>query len=155
LSAALLACVDERSFTEPEHELLAGFSLAKVPPPDRSNKVGDDPAVAALGKRFFFDRRFSGALSAPNDGATNGSLGAAGTMGKVACAACHALDAGAADIRSRPSATSLGAKYMPRNSPTVINHAFGDAHGGWNFWDGRKDSMWSLALAAVEGAAVY
>ena len=155
LNAAFSACVDERNFTQSEQELLASYSLAAAPPADRSNKFGDDASVAALGKRFFFDRRFSGALLAPNDGVTNGSLGAAGTVGKVACADCHALDAGAADIRSRPSATSLGAKYMPRNSPTVINHAFGDGHGSWNFWDGRKDSMWSLALAAVEGAAVY
>ena len=151
----VFACVDERSFTQAERQLLDTHSLAATPPPDPSNKFGDDAAVAALGKRFFFDRRFSGALLAPNDGVTNGSLGPAGTVGKVACVDCHQLEAGAADHRSRPSATSLGARYMPRNSPTLINHAFGDAHGGWNFWDGRKDSMWSLALAAVEGAAVY
>ena len=154
LNAALLSCADELAFTQEEHELLAGHTLAAAPPADPSNRYGDDPAVASLGKRFFFDRRFSGALMAPNDGVTNGSLGAAGSTGKVSCADCH-HDGGAIDLRSRPSATSLGARYMPRNSPTVINHAFADAHGGWNFWDGRKDSMWSLPLAAVEGAAVY
>ncbi len=34
--------------------------------------------------------------------------------------------------------------YGVRNSPTVINVAFSDVqHGGWQLWDGRRDSLWT------------
>jgi cytochrome c peroxidase len=100
-----------------------------------------------LGKQLFFDTRFSGSLSPPNDGVSNGSLGVPGTTGRVACDSCHQPELGGTDHRSRPLATSLGASYTGRNAPTVINAAYSDvAIGGWQFWDGRKDSLWSHAL---------
>jgi cytochrome c peroxidase len=155
-SAALPACVDETSFTVEERELLRGLHLEAAPPADPSNRVADLPAAAVLGKKFYFDTRFSGVLGAPNDGVSNGSLGLAGDSGKVACASCHHPDVGGADPRSRPAATSFGAGYTGRNAPTVINAAYSDvAAGGWQFWDGRKDSLWSHALGPPESGVEH
>jgi cytochrome c peroxidase len=148
---ALAGCTDATRFTDEERATLAEYLLPDRPPADPSNKVADDARAAVLGKMFFFDTRFSGALNAPNDGLTNGSLGAAGVSGRVACVSCHDPALGGTDHRSRPQATSYGASYVGRNAPSVINAAYSDvAEGGWQFWDGRKDSLWSQALGPSE-----
>lgn len=146
-----VACTDETAFTHDERETLATFKLPAKPPANPSNRVADNPRAAQLGKLLFFDKRFSGALGPANDGVTGGSLGAAGATGKVACVDCHDPSMGGADRRSR-TPTSLGSNYGLRNAPTVINAAMWDVTiGGWQLWDGRKDSMWSLALGPWEG----
>ena len=156
LIASLCACADETSFTDEEMERLQTFKLDFRPPPDPSNRVADDRRAAILGKKFYFDPRFSGELGPINDGVSNGSLGVAGSTGKVSCHSCHQIERGGADYRSRPAATSLGAGYTGRNAPTVINAAYSDiATGGWQFWDGRKDSLWSHALGPPESGVEH
>jgi cytochrome c peroxidase len=150
---SLAACTDETTFTEEERTILSSYKLPDRPPPNPSNRYADNAAAAVLGKKFFFDPRFSGALGPANDGTTNGSLGPVGATGKVSCYSCHQIEIGGADRRSRPQATSLGVNYGLRNAPTVINTAFSDtARGGWQLWDGRRDSLWALALGPWEGA---
>ena len=142
------ACSDGDGFTPEELSTLNTFRLTAVSlPPDESNLYADMPSAAKLGKRFFFETRFGGPLGPYNDGATNGSLGEPGESGKVACASCHELDRGGTDHRSLPGWVSLGAGYTGRNAPPVINAAFSPL---WQFWDGRKDSLWSQALGPVE-----
>lgn len=146
------ACTDETTFTEEELATLKTFKLPAAVPTNASNRVADEPRAAKLGKKFFFDPRFSGALGPANDGASGGSLGKNGDVGKVACYGCHQVEIGGADRRSR-TPTSLGVNYGLRNAPTVINAAYWDvAAGGWQLWDGRKDSLWALALGPMEGA---
>ena len=75
-----------------------------------------DPAKVALGKRLFFDTRFS-------------------RDGKVSCASCHDFSKGGADGRAR----SLGVdgRMGPMNSPSVFNTAF-------NFrqlWNGKAETL--------------
>ncbi|HWO24944.1 MAG TPA: cytochrome c peroxidase [Kofleriaceae bacterium] len=153
MAGSLVACTDETTFTQEERDILSEFRLPERVPLNPSNKYADDSAAAILGKKFFFDPRFSGALGPANDGTTNGSLGVAGAVGKVSCYSCHQIEIGGADRRSRPQATSLGVNYGLRNAPTVINTAYSDtASGGWQLWDGRKDSLWALALGPMEGA---
>jgi len=113
-------------------------------PPDPTNAVADNPAAAALGQQFFFDARFSGPLVVGSDGA-NGATGSAGAKGTVSCASCHNPAQGGADTRSHGN-TSLGASWTGRNAPSVFNAAF----SSWQFWDGRRDSLWSQALGPVE-----
>jgi cytochrome c peroxidase len=152
--AALSSCTDETSFTAEERAILEEYRLPTKAPDDPSNQyASNDKAVAAaqLGKRIFFDRRFSGPLRPPNDGETNGSRGAVGLTGRLACSDCHDPADGGADRRSRPTATSLGATYTGRNAPTVINAAYAVASGGWQRWDGSKDSLWSQTLSPLEG----
>ncbi len=149
----LLGCVDETKLTSEERDLLAGYKLVPLPP-DPSNRVADDSRAAVLGKQFFYDARFSGALGPLNDGVSNGSLGPSGTAGRVSCYECHQPELGGTDHRSLPSETSFGAAYTGRNAPSVINAAYSDpAKGGWQFWDGRKDSQWSQALGPTESPA--
>ncbi len=152
VGSLLGACTDETTFTDEERAILDTFKLPEKAPANPSNRVADDTLAAVFGKKLFFDARFSGALGAANDGVSNGSLGPAGATGKVSCYACHQIDVGGADRRSR-TPTSLAAAFGGRNAPTVINAAFWDvSQGGWQLWDGRKDSMWALALGPLEGA---
>jgi cytochrome c peroxidase len=118
--------------------------LPTAPPADPTNRVADDPGAAALGQRFFFDRRFSGALAVGDDG-TNGGLGPVGAQGRIACASCHAGPA-LADARSRPGNVSLGADFLPRNAPPLVNSAFYT----WTNWAGRFSAQWELPIAVVE-----
>jgi cytochrome c peroxidase len=118
-----------------------------VLPPDPSNIYADDVAAAQLGKRLFFEGGMSGPLGPDNNSVQVGSLGMAGETGKVACVSCHDPARGGADLRSSPGASSLGAGFTGRNSPTVINAAIAPV---WQFWDGRKDSLWSQALGPTE-----
>jgi cytochrome c peroxidase len=151
--AFLGACLQESVVTDEERTALEQFELPTSPPPSPSNAFADNQAAAVLGKKFFFDPRFSGALGPANDGTTNGSLGAAGATERVSCYACHQVELGGADRRSRPAATSLGVNYGRRNAPTVINAAYSAAAGGgWQLWDGRRDSLWAVALGPLEGA---
>ena len=89
-------CTDETQFTDEERALLRGYALLDVPA-DPSNAKADDGAAAILGKKFYFDTRFSGPLGPINDGVTNGSLGVSGASGLVGCVSCHAIDQGGSD----------------------------------------------------------
>jgi cytochrome c peroxidase len=144
-------CGGNGPFSDTELAILQTFNInAAVLPADPSNAVADDPAAAALGKAFYFEPGFSGALGPDNDGVTNGSVGAAGQVGRLSCQSCHDLlspTASGSDDRSAPANASLGAAYTLRNAPTIINAAFSAT---WQFWDGRKDSLWGQALAPTE-----
>jgi cytochrome c peroxidase len=96
-----------------------------APPSDTSNRVADDPRAAALGRKLFFDPRLS-------------------RNGKVACASCHRPEHGFSD----PLKKSRGIGETTLNSMTLA----GGAWQNWFFWDGRKDSLWSQALAPLEAA---
>src|SRR5215212_6747223 len=151
LVGAIGGCINETTFTQEERDILLAYKLPAKPPANPSNKYADNSAAAIFGKKVFFDARFSGALGAANDGVSNGSLGPAGASGKVSCYGCHQIEIGGSDRRSR-SATSLGVNFGLRNAPTVINAAYWDvAKGGWQLWDGRKDSLWALSLGPLEG----
>lgn len=134
-----------------ERSLVAQFRIGD-PPPSPSNAVADDPGAVALGHRLFFDPRMSGPLGPDNDLVTRGRLGPSGATGRVSCAACHDLKNGGADRRSEPSASSLGVSWTTRNTPTVLNAAYSPT---WHFWDGRADSLWSQAIAALEAPATH
>ncbi len=146
---ACAACKASPDLTDAERSLLGGYALGALPP-DPTNAVADDPAAAALGQQLFFDARFSGPLVVGDNGA-NGATGPAGASGTVACASCHNPAQGGADVRSRPGNTSLGASWTGRNAPTVYNAAYSP----WQFWDGRRDSLWSQALGPVESPAEH
>jgi cytochrome c peroxidase len=112
-------------WTPAERELLQSLTLSSLPKlaPDPSNRYGDNPRAADFGHRLFFDRRLS-------------------SNGKVACSTCHAPELDFTD--GKPLAVGVG--VTPRNAPTIV----GAAHNIWFFWDGRKDSQWSQALASLE-----
>ena len=106
-------------------ELATLNSLKSSPNPatDASNRYLHNAAAAELGQRLFFDKRFS-------------------RNGKIACASCHQPDKQFADGLAVASALATGT----RNTPSLL----GVATQHWFFWDGRKDSLWSQALAPWE-----
>jgi cytochrome c peroxidase len=92
-------------------------------PKSLSNKVADNPEAAKLGHHLFFDTRLS-------------------KNGDIACATCHQPDLYFTD--GLP--TGQGMRVGERNTQTIV----GAAYSPWFFWDGRKDSLWSQALAPLE-----
>jgi hypothetical protein len=109
-------------------------SLPERPPSDPGNQFGDNADAAALGQAFFFEPSYS-------------------PRGNLSCATCHNPKTGFQDSRAD---TSQGIDFSTRQAPSLMNAAYGaDLPGAtvWQFWDGRKDSQWSQALAPVENPA--
>jgi len=128
-------------------ERAALWALTAQPlPADPTNRWADDPAAALLGQKLYFDPRFSGPLALDDPG----GLGLAGESGKVACVSCHDPATGGVDHRSKGN-TSEAAGWTGRTSPTVLNAA----RSTWQFWDGRKDSLWAQATGPIEGAVEH
>jgi cytochrome c peroxidase len=130
--AGLMLLASDPGMTQPapewsaaEREVMRSLTLSSLPrlPPDPSNKYGDDQRAADFGYRLFFDTRLS-------------------SNGKVACATCHQPERDFTDGKK----VSVGVGVTLRNAPTII----GAAYNFWFFWDGRKDSQWSQALASIE-----
>jgi cytochrome c peroxidase len=123
-------------FTEVELEVILHElgSLPAEPPSDPSNRFADDAAAASLGQKLFFETGYS---------RTDGPIG------PVSCATCHIPSKGFQDDRSN---TSQGIGFTSRHAPTLFNAAYGASGSGtvWQFWDGRKDSLWAQALGPPE-----
>ena len=112
-----------------EIDILASLRLSQLPPPqDPSNAFEKNPAAIAFGEKLFFDSRFSRNRA-------------------VSCASCHNPNRYFQD--DRPLAQGIG--IAARRTPSII----GAGHSPWLFWDGRKDSLWSQALAPIEDALEY
>ena len=113
------------NFQWTEQELATLNSLKSNPNPatDVSNRYLHNAAAADLGQHLFFDKRFS-------------------RNAQIACASCHQPDKQFADGLAVASALATGT----RNTPSLL----GVAKQHWFFWDGRKDSLWSQALAPWE-----
>lgn len=89
------------------------------PAPDTSNRLADDPAAVALGRRLFFDTGLSG-------------------NGRVACASCHQPDRAFQDGRS----TAIGLGPGVRNTIGLLDVA----GQRWYGWDGGTDSLWAASV---------
>ena len=74
-------------WSEEEMKTLRSLSLSTLPPlpADPSNRYADDPKAVELGRRLFFDMRFS-------------------ANGKVSCATCHIPNIPSATICPLPKA---------------------------------------------------
>lgn len=126
-SAWLLAGLNGCSaqWTGEERNTLRSLALENLPPlaPDKSNRAADDVRAAALGHKLFFDTRLS-------------------ANGNIACASCHVPESNFQDARTR----GHGMADTRRRTQSLV----GAAYQEWFFWDGRKDSQWSQALAPLE-----
>lgn len=118
------------SWTPAELALISSLRLNQLPaiPADPSNAYEKNPAAIALGKRLFFDPRFSRNAS-------------------VSCATCHDPNNHFQD--GKPLAKGVGTAVR-RTIPLI-----GAGFGPWLFWDGRKDSLWAQALGPIEDAAEH
>jgi len=108
-------------------ELITLQSLAleqlQAEPKDSTNRVFSNPEAQKFGYQLFFDTRLS-------------------RNGAIACASCHQPGARFAD--NLPLSVAIGT--TKRNTPSIV----GVAYSPWFYWDGRKDSLWSQALAPLE-----
>lgn len=113
------------AWTESEITVLESLWLASLEdlPPDHSNAVADNPLAASFGKQLFFDTRLS-------------------ANGGISCATCHQAERRFTDGLQK--AQALGT--TDRHTPSIV----GTAYSPWQFWDGRRDSQWSQALAPLE-----
>jgi len=130
VGSAWLGMSSSTPWSAHERETIASLSLAQLAPlpRDPSNRVTDDTAARALGKRRFFDERLSG-------------------NGKVSCATCHMPQ------RDFQDGTALAHGVGTTNRRTMP--IAGTAHSPCMFWDGRKDSQWSQALGPFESGVVH
>ena len=117
------------------------------PPPDVSNRYGDDPAAATLGQKLYFETRLSGQLLDPDNGMLAGSLGTKGTPGLVGCTSCHVPMSGFVDTRSPGQQISLAAQWTARKAPMLLESGFVSLFN----WDGARDSMWRQTIGVMEG----
>ncbi|EEB77614.1 Di-heme cytochrome c peroxidase family protein [marine gamma proteobacterium HTCC2148] len=92
-------------------------------PESPSNRFSDSKAAATLGKKIFFDKRFS-------------------RNGEISCASCHLPDYSFTDRLPR----AKGLEEVDRRSMPLL----GLAYQRWFFWDGRSDSLWAQALGPLE-----
>lgn len=101
------------------------LSISNLPekPSDPSNRVAQNPVAVQLGKALFFDKRLS-------------------RDGTVSCASCHQPNKAFTDGLALAQGLGTG----KRNAPSLS----GVAYNKWFFWDGRKDSLWSQAVAPLE-----
>jgi cytochrome c peroxidase len=112
-------------WTAAEKTIIESLWLTRLPPlsRDAGNAIADNPQAAVFGQMLFFDTRLSG-------------------NGKVSCATCHQPERRFTD--GLPTARAIGKSR--RNTPSLV----GVAYSPWLYWDGRKDSLWSQALAPLE-----
>ena len=121
----LLRQEQSHDFSDAEIAVLRSLWIGSLPPlpTDPSNAVSDDPRAVQLGKKIFFDPRFSADK-------------------KISCATCHREEVSFTD--NKPLAVGIGTSTR-RNMPII-----GLAYFKWFFWDGRADSLWAQALAPFE-----
>lgn len=123
----LLSACSEPPLTERERRIFSSFSLTRLPPPfTETNRVARNPAAAALGKQLFMDASLS-------------------SNGKISCATCHDPQNHFID----GVAKAKGLSTLQRNTPSLS----GAAWFQWQYWDGRRDSLWSQALTPLEAKA--
>jgi len=117
-------------WSKQEISVLSSLRLSQLeaPPRDFSNRYESDPRAAELGKRIFFDKRFS-------------------SNGAVSCASCHDPKQQFQDGRPLGLGVATGVR---RTMPIV-----GAGYSPFLFWDGRKDSLWSQALGPLEDPAEH
>ena len=112
-------------WTNAEIEVLRSLWIASLPPlaPDSTNAVAASARAAKLGQQLFFDTRMS-------------------ANGAVSCASCHQPQRRFTDGLPK----GQGVASSQRNTRSIV----GVAYSPWLYWDGRKDSLWSQALAPLE-----
>jgi len=117
--------LSQAPWTDADVEILRSLWIGSLPPlaPDPSNAVADDLRAAKLGQRLFFDTRMS-------------------ANGAVSCASCHQPERRFTDGLPK----GQGVASSKRNTRSIV----GVAYSPWLYWDGRKDSLWSQALAPLE-----
>jgi len=126
-------------FTTTELKIVNSLSPLPDPAPDPTNRFSQDESAATLGKKLFYEKRYSTALKVAS------GLGAVGDAAKVACASCH-LAPGYIDSRSAPNNLSVGVSWTLRNAPALVNNVYYK----WHNWSGNRSTLWDQASFSPE-----
>jgi cytochrome c peroxidase len=124
-SAAATVCPTHLQFLKSKCAQWQADVLPESIPAARGNAFADNEAAAALGKKVFFDNRFSQSGSG------------------VACSNCHDPEHAFAEKKS----TSHTIGEAARNAPDLIDAAW---YTRFHFWDGKVDNLWSAPLFTFE-----
>ena len=123
ISLVILVYFTSASAAPTDHRPQLPFGL----PEQELNVPQDNPLMeekVALGRQLFFDKRLSADETR-------------------ACATCHIPARGFSD--GQPLSSGLNKRKPGRNTPTIVNRAFGRAY----FWDGRASSLEETILLTL------
>lgn len=140
------------SATETRARLLE-LVLPETPdvPADPTNAYVEDLAAIDLGKKFFYDTRFSGPLLAHDNTGGPGTLGRQGEVLKTACVSCHVPEGGYVDTRSTRGQLSLASGWTRRRSPALLDLS----QVTFMTWGGKRDSAYSVVFGVIESALEF
>ena len=127
LGGAAYGVVSEYEFTKKDVGFLHTLTLKELGEPQKLDfsDPEKDLAAAELGKAVFYDTNFS-------------------QNAEVSCATCHNPSMYFTDGKAQAS----GVGQTEMNAPSVLASAWSP----WQFWNGRKDSLWAQALGPLEAA---
>lgn len=120
-------------------------------PPDPTNAYADNLAAVDLGKKFFYDTRFSGPLLAHDNTGGPGTVGRTGEVLKVACVSCHVPEDGYVDTRSTRGQLSLASGWTRRRTQSLLDLP----QVRFMTWGGKRDSAYSVVFGVIENALEF
>jgi cytochrome c peroxidase len=126
-------------FTSSDLKIVKSLSPLPDPPPDPTNRFSQNEDAATLGKKLFYEKRYSTALKVAS------GLGAVNDTAKVACVSCH-LAPSYGDSRSSPNNLSVGVSWTLRNAPALVNNVYYK----WHNWSGNRSTLWDQASFSPE-----
>jgi cytochrome c peroxidase len=142
---------DNCGWSELETTRIANLSgVPEEPTVDPTNKYFSDPNAVELGRKFFWDTRFSGnstgldSIKRPMPY----SRAPAGQPINIACVTCHNLRQGGIDPSTVPGNVSIGGSWDNVNASSVFNDAFRPLL----FWASRADSLWAQPPGSIEAS---
>ncbi len=144
LSPVIAACDDMCAdkacvFTSTELNIVKSMSPLPDVLPDSTNRFSQNEDAATLGKKLFYEKRYSTALKVAS------GLGAVTETAKVACVSCH-LAPTYGDTRSAPNNLSVGVSWTLRNAPALVNNVYYK----WHNWSGNRTTLWDQASFSPE-----
>jgi cytochrome c peroxidase len=124
--------------------------LPAAPPPDTSNKYFGIPAAEQLGRKFFWDTRFSGTPTGTDSikRPVPYTRVPKGQPLNIACVTCHDLRHGGIDPSTIPGNVSLGGVLENANASSLFNVAYRPLL----FWAARADSLWAQPPGGIENS---
>jgi cytochrome c peroxidase len=128
-------------FTQADWTKIQTLSPLPEVPANPTNRYADDPAAATLGQKLFFETSYTGAIMRGK--VAEGQVGPCCTQEAYSCATCHDPQNYFIQTNAMPNSLSMGVTgWFKRNVPTLLVNS---VYLQWNFWDGRRDTIWANA----------
>jgi cytochrome c peroxidase len=135
-------------FTEAEWTKIQTLSPLPDVPANPTNRYADNTAAATLGQRLFFESSYTGVVVRGT--VAEGQVGPCCTQEAYSCASCHDPQQFFIATAPMPNSLSMGVTgWNKRNVPTLLINA---VYLRWNFWDGRRDTIWANAPNSESGS---